>query len=658
MNWRHLAHYVAQQGAGAAALRAASALLARSAPMRRPLEEVAPHSSWRSWQREQASYGRAQVARAWWKAQPEAARRAVVTRAQDAARGALIYWGEMEVCAVDLEGDWSWHVDPLTGHHWDRERPSHLGWVSIRDTDIKTAWEASRFDFSTIWLRSQQIDRQTHWATTWAHTLSDWIDTNPYGLGIHWANGQEVALRGLNWLWCATHFDGLPDAFFQTWTRSLTEHACAVAHHHPHTRRSVPNNHVVMEAVFLLHAARAMPWHTQAVRWASMATQSLSHALETQWFGDGGYIQHSHTYQKLATWGLVWARDALCPQRDEALWQRLHEVLGQTFLHLHAVTGLDRGELPLYGPHDGAVWPLLSHAPARDVRPLLQTLSVLTRGARLYEEGPWDEALVWIGAEASGEPSPHAHPKLRTHPDAGWSVLRKSEDTFAVLVHGPKQGMFGQDDLMHTSLVWGGHRVTLDAGSFRYTGFPTEHAWFHGPRGHCTVTVGGRGARLEAGYFSWAVVPGTTDVVPGTTAHTLRARRTGFARAPACSHTRWLRAHDDGWEIEDAIEGTRQDIEGRWLLAPYDWRVEVETSHTCTLRAHAHPWGDAYDVRLTLHLLEATSMHVTLEQGWWSPAYGARQRAPMVRVVVDPLRDERAPHARWRARFTLGARTP
>lgn len=659
MNWQHLAHYMLEEGPGAALIRAASTLRARHTPLSRPAQSHPPHQTWSSWQRSQDTYGRLLEARAWWSTQPRDAKHAVVESARDALQGELECWGDVALNFKAPDGNWAWHRDPMTRHLWDPDRPSHLGWQGVQGTDIKTIWEVARFDFSLLLMRAQAIDAQTFWADAWGDVVLDWIEANPYGFGVHWANGQEIAIRGLNWLLCATNLEGLPDALFSPWCASIAEHACAVAHHHPHTCISVPNNHVVLEAVFLLHCANALPWHRDAVAWGTMAKHSLTQALETQWFDDGGYIQHAHNYHRLAVWGLIWARDALCPAQDSLLLQRIHNTLKRSLKHLHAATGLRHGNLPLYGPHDGACWPRTSLADSNDFRPVLQTLSLLVHDTPIYPAGLWDEAAAWSGCAAtnSGTHVPLPYDSCTTFEDAGWSVLRKDEDTFGVLVHGPKRGMFGQDDLMHVSLAWRGHRLTLDAGSFRYTGFPEAHRWFHGAQGHCTVTVRAQGARLEAGYFSWAMVPGTKTMVPGTIPPTLRAKRTGFSASwPQESrpfHERALTQTTTGWEVEDIVEGIEEGIQGRWVLPPYGWEIEKQEDGVWHLGARHHPWGDGMDARLILEGMEVNSMALTLEQGWWSPYYGMRVKIPVLCIEVVPCRVDVGPRARWRARFVI-----
>jgi hypothetical protein len=228
--------------------------------------------------------------------------------------------------------------------------------------------------------------------------------------------------------------------------------------------------------------------------------------------------------------------------------------------------------------------------------------------------------------------------------------------------------MFGQDDLMHVNLTWRGHQLTLDAGSFRYTGFPDAHRWFHGPQGHCTVTVRAEGARLEAGYFSWAMVPGTktivpgtilenTEMVPGTTSPTLCARRVGFAASwPEESHPfheRILMQTPTGWLIEDIVEGVEEGIQAQWILPAYKWEMKAQEDGAWHLGARHHPWGDDVEVRLILEGMEVNEVIPTLEQGWWAPYYGMRMQVPVLCVQVVPCRVNVGVRARWRAQFVI-----
>ena len=104
------------------------------------------------------------------------------------------------------------------------------------------------------------------------------------------------------------------------------------------------------------------------------------------------------------------------------------------------------GRLPNYGANDGALPSVLSTCDYSDMRPTLQAVSVLVRGRRLYERGPWDEETAWLlGVDALDAPLQSSQLSSRSFGDTGHHVLRGHEaGSFATFRCGTLRDRFSQ----------------------------------------------------------------------------------------------------------------------------------------------------------------------------------------------------------------------
>src|SRR6185437_3929920 len=138
-----------------------------------------------------------------------------------------------------------------------------------------------------------------------------------------------------------------------------------------------------------------------------------------------------------------------------------------------------------------------------DMRPILQAASVLVRGERLYEPGPWDEETAWfLGVRALDAPLRKPRYRSISFSETGYHVLRGNDPrSFAAFRCGSLRDRFSQIDMLHLDVWWRGINVLADAGSFQYNGAPQWHEHFMGTRSHNTVTVDGRDQMLHHRQF-------------------------------------------------------------------------------------------------------------------------------------------------------------
>jgi asparagine synthase (glutamine-hydrolysing) len=423
--------------------------------------------------------------------------------------------------------------------------------------------------------------------------------------------------------------------------RTLHENAVHVERHLAYTVHAVYNNHLLSEAFGLVLAGMLLPAVPQAPRWVETGVAILTEQAGRQFYADGGYIQLSHNYERVALqvylWALAVRRYAGQPVPPEWI-----SALDRATAFLVAQQNPADGRLPNYGANDGALPSPLTSCDYSDFRPTLQAASLASRGERLYPPGPWDEEAAWLLGPASLEaplrPRPRTSVSFRP---TGFHVARgRDEGTFSVLRCGTIRDRFSQIDMLHLDVWWRGENVLVDAGTYLYNGPAQWHEHFMTTACHNTVEVDGLDQMLHHRKFKnlyWT----RADLLRFEDAptHTLvEGEHHGYARHPGgCVHRRAvLFVKDDLWVVADRIAG-EGDHTARvhWLGGEYPSDLDAATA-TMSLATPAGPF------RVALRELDGRPIAADVVTGRASPPRGWLSRYYAEKIPVPSLAAERA----------------
>lgn len=562
-------------------------------------------------------------------------------RSADAASGRIRCFGRW---LGDFGDPIDWHLNPTSGQRWD---PRAHWTEALRDTgragDVKLTWEVGRFPHAFELARAAALGAfpASTAAAALERQLTAFVSGNPYGRGIHWASGQEIALRLLAWLFAASVLRDEPrmQAALPAVAQHLHEGAVHLERHVDYARKAVGNNHLVSEAFGLYLAGALLPETPGARRRKALGLELLTEQADRQVYEDGGYLMHSHNYQRAAVQLYVVAA-SLRSREGEEVPRAWHSAMERSLRFLVAHQCPHDGRLPNFGSNDGALPALLSTCDHSDFRPFLQALSLTVRGERLYEEGPWDEEAGWLlGPQALSAPLRKAHRASVSFPASGFQVLRgRAPGTFAAFRCGTLRHRFAQIDMLHVDVFWRGENVLVDGGTYLYNGPPKWNAHFTGGASHNTVTVDGRDQmvhhrRFKLLYWTRARLLRFED----SGAHAVaEGEHDGFRRHPGgCVHRRAvLHAKDDVWVVLDRISGTGSHTARlHWLAGPYAHRYEPGAGRL----ALDTPAGE---FTVTVLAADGTPLEGDVvrgaehpPRGWWSRYYGEKVATPSLAVI-------------------------
>jgi len=455
--------------------------------------------------------------------------------------------------------------------HWTR---THLDRVP---GDIKLLWEPSRFGWVFPLVRAYRSSGKDAYAEACWDLILSWRQANKPNAGAHWVSGQEVALRLMALVFA---FYGLAPWLQRKATR-ITRLASMILVHAARIppsldyARAQGNNHLMTEAVGLYTAGLLFPEATSADTWRRLGRDALVDALRSQVFADGGYVQHSTNYHRLALQACTWAASLAACNQDSLPRESLDSIR-RLAGGLESLVDPATGVAPNFGPNDGACILPLSGTEFEDYRPALQAAACLLDGRSPYPPGPWDEAGVWLGIETCGSkaPSPPASGDL---PNAGLYALGTGEAR-AVLRCTRFTSRPGHSDQLHLDLRSGRLPVAIDAGTYLYNGAPPwDNALAHAAV-HNTVIVDGLEPMQRAGRFLWLDWAQGRVLGRWRTAddrvEAIAAEHDGYRRLGVTHRRTVVRLEASAWLVVDDLLGAGgHTARLGWLLADGAWTL-------------------------------------------------------------------------------------
>jgi Heparinase II/III-like protein/Heparinase II/III N-terminus len=555
--------------------------------------------------------------------------------------------------------DIDWHLDPVHG-----KRAPLDPWFKIPFLDFavvgdhKVIWELNRHQHLVTLAKAQILsgDNNGKYVRELTSLWRNWIQANPYPLGINWGSTLEVAFRSLSWIWVDQLLAGTAECA-DVLSELRSELAPALAFHGRYIERYLstyfsPNTHLLGEAVALFFLGTLYPQMPGAARWKKSGWRIVLHEAGRQVRPDGVYFEQSLHYHVYALDFFLYARllaarngMEIPPAYDAVLWRMLDVVAAL------AQAGPAEG----FGDDDGGrLWNPRRNRTEQMTDPLALG-AVMYSGdfpaARLTEEAIWlfgNQALADISKS-------RANPAARSiaFPDGGLYVLADSQpyaQTMAVDAgpQGVGRSGHGHADALSLRLTMDGRRWLVDSGSGVYISKdPGDRNRFRGTGAHNTLRVDGVDQAVADEPFSWTHIPTTQaeNWIVGKTFTYFVGSHNGYARLsdPVVHRRHVLKIAGGLWLVRDVA--TARVVAGQSSVTT---RKSAEAAHELEIRWH---FASDLDVRnsgdgrveisqggvrsgesvLSLIMPEETAWHTEVSRTLLSPCYGTFQPAPLVR---------------------------
>lgn len=540
----------------------------------------------------------------------------------------------------------SWNRNPIRNEampkcHWSKIDEFAAG-------DIKLCWEASRFGWAYTLSRAYLRTRDDKYPEAFWELFEGWLEENPPNLGIQWKCGQEVAFRTMALCFALYSFEmssASTPARIERFVAALAAHGRRIAAHIEYAI-SQRNNHGISEATGLWTIGLLFPEIEGARVWKKRAKQTLEDEVRRQIYEDGGYVQHSANYHRLMLHDMAWAI-RLGELNGEPFDENVRESFRKAVRFLHAITNGDSGFAPNFGGNDGALVLPLSDCSYPDMRPVLQSCSLLASGQPLYAAGPWDEEAAWInGTEWRTEPRRGSADAEELDAPVGGCYTIRSETSWAMLRAAKFGDRPAHADQLHLDLWWKGENLLSDAGTYSYNGEAPFGDGFASARYHNTLTIDGQDQMTRLRRFLWADWA-DAEVLRCSQPKGLRGLEGwhhGYRKLGVCHRRAVACADSSTWIIVDDVSGEgRHAMRQYWLMpdVPFNLLSNETLDLSCragTARFHFFSSGNCTCsiVRGGRRLCGDSDCDATT-YGWTSRYYARKDPALSVELFANDI---------------------
>jgi len=546
--------------------------------------------------------------------------------------------------------------------------------------DIKIIWEPARFTWAYTLARAYLLSQDESYVETFWREFEAFADINITNLGPNWASAQEVAMRLIALTFAHQVFSPSSASTSQRINRlgkTIADHADRI----PATlsyARAQNNNHLLTEAAGLYTAGIFLPEHPRSGKWRQMGWKWFNHALQSQIFDDGTYIQHSTNYHRLMLQVALWIFSLEGSLPDKTL-----EQLVAATEWLLVLTDPETGHVPNLGHNDGTYFQPLTSCPYHDYRPIVQAAALAFMDELPFPPGPWDELSMWLGfGNKTGKNSvdqdaditspisvtthSHSYAMLRNEADRSWANLRVSH----------YQSRSAHADQLHCDLWWQGMNLAQDAGTYLYNAPPPWDNSLAKTEIHNTITINAQDQMTRAGRFLWldwaqaTIIQHNSD--QSSRSGKVVAQHDGYNKAGVI-HQRTVETGVEGnWLIEDhlfPVAGHRikqwlarksntnlksYRLRLHWLLPDWSWELaELNENLSTTFRLRSpQGWLDiqigiepatpktGIENAPLIQLVRAGELVsgkglVSPISGWVAPTYGYKVPALSLSISVD-----------------------
>jgi hypothetical protein len=400
-------------------------------------------------------------------------------------------------------------VDPVSGVRWPDTHGRLIDFRHGAPGDPKLVWEINRLQELPLLCAAWLAAGDERFAAGALHRLTRWLERNPPGRGVAWANAYEPGLRAIS---IAVAFDALRAYSSLTAEAArrillgLWQHARWIER--DRSEDSSANNHLIGELVGILAVSLLAPELRDAARWRKLALDGLAREAELQVLPDGSCPEQSFHYGLFVS-DLLLVAVALLDARGQDVPQALTRALSRTGDMLALLLAADEPD-PVFGDADDGRTLLVDGVSGRDARVVAASIaSRLGHSGARRVAGEIDVQAAFLfgvaGVERFDATEPAPQPGSGALPDGGLVVLRDGGSR-ALFDVGPlgylSIAAHGHADALQLVLSYGPDELVSDPGTGSYLD-PEVRSALRGTAAHATVTADGEDQSEQGGAFLW-----------------------------------------------------------------------------------------------------------------------------------------------------------
>lgn len=193
----------------------------------------------------------------------------------------------------------NWHKDFSSGIVWKKKHFSRLTYDE-EGSDKKIPWELSKFQHITTLGLAYLQTKEKKYVEIFKTQIEDWIQENPFEIGINWVTPMEAAIRSVNWINGYYFFkDALPETFWKEYMKQLYLHGKYIEENIEWSPQK--ENHYLSDMMGLFFLGIFFKHTPKGKQWISYAKKELEKEMLCQVSRDGVDYEGSLNYHRLVT---------------------------------------------------------------------------------------------------------------------------------------------------------------------------------------------------------------------------------------------------------------------------------------------------------------------------------------------------------------------
>ncbi len=508
-----------------------------------------------------------------------------------------------------------------------------------KTNDIYPIWEFNRHQHLLDLGKAFWLDGKEQYATEFAQQMTTWIEQNPYPLSINWAAPEEIALRGIFWLFGYQFFldsAAFDESFFCRFYQILLYHAHAVDDSLRKSGASGGNIFsLVARAAFLYLAGTMLPEYRYSKMWSTRGWDILQ--WKTPLLAPEQLLNNSIatliSIAELYCFVLIVRKNnryLIAPPVMEGL-TKLVESLSQFSKPDGTICrfGADPQKQLLSG----------MFGQSHDMRYLFVMAALILKNAKFAAIGNvFPESLFWLLGEEGRQEFNSLVSALPSQPscllpDESYAVMRTGS-SYCIISTRVNHSLAAEpgkkhSDLFSFELAANGQQYLVDSGAYSFQEHDAWNRYFSSLQAHNTVTVDQTpyilpAKKVESSIDLWMTTP-IFDLFSGVhngfeeLSEPIRYRRTIFFHKPSY------------WIVCDLFTGEGQHFFDQFFHFA-SFRLNVDFTNKCVniaLEAQRH---------FTLMPFNPKELDVAIltggespDSGWISDGYRTQIEAPVIR---------------------------
>lgn len=538
----------------------------------------------------------------------------------------------------------SWPMEPyeeFRNNNYDFDSEKYIG-------DIKLPWELNKHLYFQELAKAYLVTQEEKYLREFIEQINDWIEKNPYEVGVNWTEGLIACHRATSWIIALDAFETeLDPQLLKKIRNSLYEHALFIEKTYEFTSRA--SNHLIGELCAQILLSSRFPEFIDSQKRLDFAITNLEEELGKQVYPDGVDYEMSTSYQRVILeflfLPLVLAKREKLKLPD-SIWQKA-EKMTEFMMHMTQPNGL----LQPISDADGARVFVLGND-INDFRPHLALAAWLfgQPDFNYVSEEKIDQIACFLSkAELSELNKLKADPPKATSiafKEGGYWISRQnwSRDSSSWLFFDCGHigmgewnkeipvGVHGHSDTLNFGLAIGKETFLTDNGSYSYTTERPFHLYFRSSVAHNVALVDNQDQNLidpKPWLARQHAKPQNAKHVFLKDIDYLRGEHTGYLRLKEkiVVKREILHFKDDGFIIiKDTFKGTGSHrITENFHLAP-GLKIEKDNDGFIVKGKKRKLQISCHDAKVSTSLGRTNPV-----EGWYSPTYGTKEKSTVLK---------------------------